>query len=122
MSGEAYQSHLDKLRAYRNREEPDRSLHFIKDQFKREVEKPHKQLEKLICLWAELVPDDIAKHTRLESLSRGVLRVAVDSSPRLFELDRMLRSGLEQQLIRAHKGPAIRKVQLRVSEQWTDEA
>lgn len=116
VSHDAYQAHLDRLRRYRNRPEDDQTLGFLKDQFKREVEKPHKQLAKLVCLWGELVPDEIARHTRLDSLSRGTLRIAVDSSARLYELDRLLRAGLQQQLIRAHTGPAIRKVQLHVDD------
>jgi predicted nucleic acid-binding Zn ribbon protein len=114
MSDEGRQAHIENLRRYRNRPERDQSLGFLREQFKRQVERPHKQLAKLVCLWAELVPDDLARHTRLDSLNRGVLRVAVDSSARLYELDRLLRGGLQQQLIRAHPGPAIRKVQLHI--------
>jgi hypothetical protein len=64
-------------------------------------------------LWTDLVPAELVAHSRLEGLSRGVLRVAVDSSSHLFELDRLLRGGLEQRLITSHKGPAFRRVQLR---------
>ena len=47
-----------------------------------------------------------------------MLRVAVDSSARLYELDRLLRSGLQKQLISQSKGPAVRRVQLRVNDEW----
>lgn len=96
--------------------EPDLSLAFLRDTFKREVEKPMKQLVQLAALWEQLVPPALASHTKLESLQRGVLRVAVDSSARLYELDRLLRSGLQHQLISEHKGPAVRRVMLRVSD------
>lgn len=113
--------HERRLRELADRPPPaesDLSLAFLRESFKREVERPMKQLGKLSQLWAELVPAELAAHTRLESLSRGVLRVAVDSSPRLYELDRLLRSGLQQQLISRHSGPAVRRVQLRVSDDW----
>jgi len=105
---------LGRLRGWRNRKAPDLSMGFIKAQFKREVERPYKQLGAIVELWEQFVPADVLPHTRLESLARGVLRVIVDSSSQLYELDRLLRGGIERQLIIAHKGPAFRKVQLRV--------
>lgn len=105
---------LGRLRGWRNRKTPDLSMGFIKAQFKREVERPYKQLGAIVELWEQFVPADVLPHTRLESLARGVLRVIVDSSSQLYELDRLLRGGIERQLIMAHKGPAFRKVQLRV--------
>ena len=106
-------AHLRRLRQYRVPKEPDQSLGFLKQQFQREVAKPYKQLGAIATLWQEMVPTELASHTRLEGLSRGVLRVAVDSSARLYELDRLLRSGLERQIIRAHAGAALRKIKLR---------
>ena len=83
--------------------------------FKREIEKPAKQLAAITELWAQLVPAEIVSHTRLDSLQRGVLKVSVDSSACLYELDRRLRDGLEKELVTQHKGPALRRVQLRVA-------
>jgi hypothetical protein len=94
---------------------PDLSLHFMAGMFKREVERPYKQLRSLTALWSELLPPALLEHTRLEGLSHGVLRVAVASSSHLYELDRLLRQGLQRQLIQQHKGPAVRKVKLRVA-------
>jgi len=117
----AVDRHEQRLRQFAARPrpaEPDLSLTFLRDTFKRDVEKPMKQLVQLAALWGQLVPPELASHTKLESLSRGVLRVAVDSSSRLYELDRLLRSGLQSQLISEHKGPAVRRVVLRVSDEW----
>jgi Dna[CI] antecedent, DciA len=105
---------LERLRRWRTRAEPDRSLSFLPMQFKREVERPHKQLSAFVALWEELVPATLREHTRLDRLHRGVLHVEVDSSARLYELDRLLRQGLERQLIVQHAGPALRRVKLRV--------
>lgn len=106
--------HLDRLRQWRNRPDTAVSMEFLKQQFKTEVEKPYKQLVSITEVWMRLVPPDLLEHTRLESFSRGVLRVAVDSSPRLYELDRLLRDGLEQRLITEHRGQPFRKIQLHV--------
>ncbi|MEM8738293.1 MAG: DciA family protein [Planctomycetota bacterium] len=111
----ASQQHLERLRQFRVRAERDVSMGFLADQFKRDVARPFKQLGDLIALWHELVPEEVAAGTRLESLQRGVLTVAVDSSARLYEVDRRLREGLELQLITRHKGPAFRRVKLRVA-------
>lgn len=109
------QRHLDRLREWRVWPEKAKKIgDFLPSQFKRDVEKPFKQLATITPVWAELVPADLASHTRLESFSRGVLKVVVDSSARLYELDRLLRAGLEQKLIVSHKGQAFRKIQLRV--------
>jgi hypothetical protein len=107
--------HLQRLRQWRNKPERDLGLGFLKKYVKQEIEKPYKQLGALVKLWGELVPAELVAHTRLEGVGRGVLRVAVDSSAHLFELDRLLRGGLEQRLITEHKGPAFRRVQLRVA-------
>ena len=106
--------YLNRLRRWRNRPDTDLSLGFLKKQFDREVRRPYQQLSSIIELWHTLVPPEFAQHTRLESLHRGVLQVSVDSSAWLFKFDRLLRSGLERQLITQHKGPALRRVRLRV--------
>lgn len=116
MAKDPYQSHLDGLRERRNRKDPDLSLGFMAGQFKREVQKPYEQLGKLTEIWGELVPAELAAHTRLEGLSRGVLRVSVDSSGRLYELDRLLRGGVFDELISRHKGKALRRVDLKVGD------
>ena len=88
----------------------------LADVFKREIEKPHKQLGMMVELWEKSLPPDLAAHTRLESLAKGTLRVVVDSSARLYDLDRLLRGGLQDQIITSFKGPAFRKIQLRVGD------
>ena len=110
----AQHAHLEKIRGLRNRPKTDYSLGFMTDEFQREVARPFKQLEGLAELWCELLPAEVAAGTRLEALKRGVLTVAVDSSARLYEVDRRLRGGLETELVTRHKGPAFRKVKLRV--------
>ncbi len=104
---------LARVRRYRVKPEPDLSLGFLADQFKREVERPHRQLGDLAELWNRLVPPHLLEHTRLESFSRAVLRVTVRSSAHLYELDRLLRQGLRKQLIEQHRGPALRRITLR---------
>lgn len=109
------QNRLDQLRQWRNvKPEPDLSLAYVRDDFKKRVERPYKQLALIVPLWEQLVPENLVKHSHLVRLDRGVLHVQVDSSARLYELDRLLRTGLEQRLIVNHRGPAFRRVKLRL--------
>ena len=114
MAKDPYQSHLDGLRERRNRKDPDLSMGFMRDQFKREVQKPFEQLGDLSEIWVELLPEALSSHTKLISLNRGVLRVSVDSSGRLYELDRLLRGGVFDELVTRHRGKAIRRVELKI--------
>jgi len=114
MVDDAHTRRMEQLRAQRVFKERDRSLGFMADEFKRDVAKPFKQLEGLAELWAELIPDHLAQHTRLESLQHGVLRVVVDSAGHNYELDRLLRSGVQRELTWRHKGQALRQVKVRV--------
>ena len=102
---------MRRLRQWRNKPEADRSMSFLKEFFKREIDK---QMAAVTQQWMTLVPQPLLAATRLEGLSRGVLRVGVESSAHLYELDMLLRSGLERQIITSCKKAAIRKVQLRV--------
>ena len=105
---------LTRLQSRRGRPDRESTLDFLKQDFKRDVERPFKQLEDLAELWRELVPPDLLDHTRLMSLSRGILRVGVDTSAHLYELDRLLRGGLERELVTRHSGRAFRRVTLKV--------
>ncbi|BAM03582.1 DciA family protein [Phycisphaera mikurensis] len=105
---------LQRVRGFRVRPERDESLGFLAAAFQREVARPHKQLAGLVGVWNELVPPAVAGRTRLESLTRGTLSVAVDSSATLDVLDRLLRGGLRVEIIKANRGPALRRIRLRV--------
>ena len=100
-------AHFEAIRGRRQRHEPDLSLAFLADAFEREVARPHRQLGDLATLWAELVPPALASHTRLESLRRGVLTVAVDTSAHLYEVDRLLPRGVATGADRAAPGPGV---------------
>lgn len=115
MEHDPTQEHLERLQRSRSLPRPDLSLGFLQEQFKREVAKPYKQLGDLSVLWAELVPAELVKHTRLVGLSRGVLHVEVDHAAAHFEIDRLLRGGLQKRLVQSHKGGALRKVSVKVA-------
>ena len=106
--------YLNQLRQWRNWPDRDFSLGFLKQKFEREVARPHRELGNLAGLWNDHVPPEIARRTRLVGLSRGTLKVAVDSSAVLYELDRLLRGGLEKKLVKQSTGGGLRRVKLQV--------
>ena len=115
MKPDQAQEHLDLLRKSRSLPRKDLSLGFLAEQFKREVEKPYRQLGDLAELWRELVPARLIAHCRLVGLSRGTLHVEADHAAAHYEIDRLLRSGLQTDLITRHKGPAFRRVQVKLA-------
>ena len=113
---------LERIRDLRRPRRPDLSLAFLKPYFNRYIAKPHKQMKTIIEAWKQLVPENLFEHTRLESLRAGILRVGVDSSAHLYEMNRLLRSGLDQQLMRLAKTTDLRRVQLKlVQPNWSHE-
>lgn len=61
--------------------------------------------------WAMVCPSELVAHTKVESLQRSLLTVAVDDASARYLLDRWLRGGGEAEVVRA-SGPAVRKVKL----------
>jgi hypothetical protein len=70
-----------------------------------------RQIGKMAEIWDEVVPDGILEHTALESLNRGVLTVMVDSSSHRFQLETLLRGGL-QRLIQDRFPGSLNKIRL----------
>ena len=104
--------HLDNLRQWRVRKPKDVSTKFLGNYFKREIQKPFKQLQGITQAWVELIPADLQANSQLDKLSRGTLTVIVNSSATLYELDRQLRSGLQKQLSQACRPTNLNRVKL----------
>jgi len=114
MKPEQAQRHLDAIRPDRSLRTKDLSLGFLAEQFTREVAKPYQQLGDLAELWGELLPPHLVARSKLVGLSRGTLHVEVDSPAANFAIDQLLRGGVQRDLIKRHRGPAIRKIAIRV--------
>lgn len=109
--------HLDPLtkrRFWRTRSEPDLSLATLSDQFEREHVRPHKRLAVVYPLWIAVIGEQLTQQTRLDSLTRGVLRVTVANPAALYAIDRILRDGGERQLITAYRRGTLRKINLKL--------
>lgn len=100
--------------AWQQRQFSDRLAHLSEPLtllMKHTLAKRVRQLSKLGQIWDEIIPEDIAQHTALESFSNGVLTVMVDSAPHRFQLQTLMRGGLFQ-IIQQRFSGAIRKVNL----------
>ncbi len=97
-----------------NRQRPDRVSHlsepltsFMKKTLARRV----RQLSRIAEVWDAILPPEVRDHTALESFSRGTLTVVVDSAAHRFELQTLLRGGLQRELGRQCP-EAINKIRL----------
>jgi predicted nucleic acid-binding Zn ribbon protein len=70
-----------------------------------------RRLGQLAEIWDRLVPEMLAEHTALEGLHNGVLTVMVDTAPARFQLNSLLKSGLQKQLQEEFPG-TLRRVKL----------
>jgi len=77
----------------------------------RTLRKKVRQLGRLAEIWDEVIPEEIADHTALESFSNGVLTVMVDSSAHRFRLQVLLAGGLQREIQSRFAG-ALNKVKL----------
>src|SRR5690606_2318055 len=73
-----------------------------------EASKAHRKLGAMAELWEQFVPRELAAHTALTGLTRGVLHGQVDSAAASFELDRLLRGGLTDDLRKSFRGTLVR--------------
>ncbi|UCD74949.1 MAG: DUF721 domain-containing protein [Phycisphaerales bacterium] len=104
---------IGQLRKHRGRRERDLSISAVISGIRRQADRTHKKLGELIGLWEELVPGQLAAGSRLTKLRGGVLHVEVDSSAASYELDRLLRNGLEGVLRERFRG-TLTGIRLRV--------
>ena len=81
--------------------------------FKQSVAKRQIKLSQIAECWIQIIPSTLSDHCALESLSKGVLTVIVDSSSHLYELKQLLLAGAQQQLLMTCKSTGLRKISLK---------
>ena len=88
----------------------------LQDWFKKHIEKPGKLLGSVTELWIAMVPEQLCRHTRLVSLTRGVLHVLASDAVVAAELNIHLRQSLLKRLQNSSKG-AVYRVKITISSQ-----
>lgn len=89
------------------------------DFFKTGIQKRHTKLSAIAECWSQVIPESFQDHCSLESFSAGTLKVIVDSSSHLYELNQLLKAGIQQQLMLACKSSGLRKITLKLG-RWYD--
>ena len=107
--------HLQRLREFRGRRERDDSIVGFVQRIATDATSTQRKLGRFIDLWERLVPRDLASRSKVLSIRRGVVSVVVESSSTMYELDRMLRTGLEQELRRQFQSSVVR-IRMQVGE------
>ncbi len=70
-----------------------------------------RKLSQLAAIWDEVLPEQLRAHTALEGFANGVLTVLVDSAAHRFQIDTLLRGGLQREIQNRFSG-ALRKIRL----------
>ncbi len=92
---------------------PTDSIRSEISRFKGEIERRSARFGNAAEVWARLIPEQVRSDTRLAGLSGGVLTVVTGSAATSYTLDRLLRGGIDHQILIATNGKIIR-VKLRV--------
>lgn len=95
---------IGQLQAWRGRKGRDLAIAGVIEATAEQASRVQRRLGELIEIWREVLPRRIADRTSLVSLRSGVLAVEVDSASTAFEIDRLLRSGVETEIRRRFRG------------------
>jgi hypothetical protein len=109
----ARDAELERLRAWRLRER-DRSAGALFRALGENLRRRERQGGAAGGAWEAACPPALLPSTRVEGLRAGVLTVLVDDAPSRYALERALRTGLEDAVIRASAAP-IRRVRVRLA-------
>ena len=108
---------IERLREWRSNKGHNLSILGTVESIQTSARQSHRKLGELIELWHELLPDDLAKASTLRGIRSGLLQVEVESSAKLYEIDRRLREGILQELRSRYHGTLVRvKIRLEAGE------
>ena len=99
---------IENLREWRSRKGRDLSIIGAVEGIQTSARQSHRKLGELIDLWNELLPDDLARASRLRGIRGGLLQVEVESSAKLYDIDRRFREGRLQELRSRYHGTLVR--------------
>ncbi len=81
--------------------------------FRSDIERRSERFGNAAEVWAQLIPQQMRLDTRLAGLSGGTLTVVTGSAATSYALDRLLRGGVDHQILAATQGKILR-VKMRV--------
>jgi predicted nucleic acid-binding Zn ribbon protein len=99
---------IEQLRATRGWRDHDVALGPLVESLAARARRTERKLGAFIDLWEQMVSGELAGRTRVTAIRGGVVHVAADSASTVYELDRMLRGGLEQEIRRRYQATLTR--------------
>ncbi|MHC4909944.1 MAG: DciA family protein [Planctomycetota bacterium] len=112
---------LEETCARRARRDRDIGIAEIIKRTAQQAQRTRKQFGELWTVWEHLVPPHLAQCARLHRLHGTTLEVLVESAAVMYELDRLLRSGLTDEIRRAYRKGALNRVRLRLGSLTDDQ-
>lgn len=99
---------IERIRAHRSGGGPDFTIGSVVERIGEAVSRQGRRSAEIVAAWDELIPPELAAHTRITAFRGGVIYVAVDESAAIYELDRLLRGGVEHEIRRRVKATVTR--------------
>lgn len=96
---------LARIAPYRRRREPEASIQKIVETTLRKARRDEKRMGSFAEAWEALVPATLLGACTIGAVRGSKITIEVDSSAAKFEIDRLLRSGLQVELRRLYAGP-----------------
>ncbi len=112
-------SRIERLREHRVKEPPRRALGDLLTARAKQFKRESKGTGVVAQAWSELCPAALLARTGVVGVSRGVLTLAADDSAARFEVDRVLRCGVERKLLK-RLALDVRRVRVVVVDQDAD--
>ncbi|MSR69360.1 MAG: hypothetical protein EXS17_03335 [Phycisphaerales bacterium] len=92
---------------------PTDSIRNEVSRFRTDIERRSERFGNAAEVWARLIPEQVRSDTRLSGLAGGTLTVVTGSAATSYALDRLLRGGIDHEILTATNGKIIR-VKMRV--------
>ena len=96
---------LARIAPYRRRREREPSITKIVEDTLKKARRDEKRIGSFAEAWEALVPEELLRACTIGSVRGSKITIEVDSSSAKFELDRLLRGGLQVELRRLYTGP-----------------
>ena len=99
---------LRRMAPYRRRRDRDCTISDLVEATQKSARKTQSRSGAFTEVWERLVPAEVSSACRLGEFRGGVITILVESSSAKYQLDNLLRSGLEVELRRDYSGPLTR--------------
>lgn len=93
------------------REIPAQNIGEILDKYIKSGLRRHRKQGRVVELWEEILPAELARHSRMVSLLRGVLKAEVEAGPYMFEMQN-IRQALLEQIQQSCPGAGVNSIKL----------